>query len=908
MNRFSSETRSIFTVILVLLVVYWGWWLPGPRVANDYPNTSQDTLNSLMDLPRAWSSRYSEGMGEYSVFTLWSWPISFLSGLLANGGLNFDLIERLVFILPFIIVGTLGIWKFLERLNLSNPARIIASIFYLLNTYILLVIDGGQLMIALAYAWFPIAYLTIDNSLKGGMVKRILAGLSVWVLGFLDIRFIYILLLLTVARFLYEFIFIEKKDQLVQWTTNWLKTGFAAGIIALVLNAYWIITILKYPLPADEYNRLTQASFSNFYNLGHSLLLISPHWHENAFGKITPLKWEFILIPIASFLALLLRRYDKLVGFWTLVALISVFLAKGFSPPFPQVYQWFFENIPGFTLFRDSTKFFFLTSLSYSVLIGITVNESIKRFHTKKAVIIFSTLVILYLLVLVRPVWLGQMTGTFLIQNENNEYLQIKDLLQKDNTFSRVLWIPATIPLTYTDTSHPIVEARRIFSTRPFASGIVGSYEVFNFLREAPFMGELFDITGVGYIVYSFEEGKKSAEAYNYYQIFSQQLSNLKWLTKIPDLNISTFKTKESQERFFLASNLWGVIGSDEILNESTKSASLSLSRNALVFIQNDQSLIYKINDVPFVKIILLEKELTDLSASFIPQKNIYFPSMDLPSSPGQNGWWKRESADFLWWRNFIQQKYKLDNQDYYLGGGLAISEDEDELVLSRNKLSEGDLLLARVMVSPKSGVISFYQDDRFGEINTKMDLGKRFIKLTGNEEFLDRVFDYDRTNFKWFVVGNINNLPIRIKTSGDINVINALSVVSVEEWKRYLKAAEEIKSSDMIKAFQEENVDLHEGKIYFEKVNPTKYRIKVEGLEKPSVLVFNEKYDPKWMLNNKSPIILYNLLNGYIVENGEYTLEFEPQKYVNVGLGISFISLLVISFLILRLKSKYNK
>src|SRR3972149_11989213 len=193
-------------VALILLVVYWIWWLPGPRVATDFSLVSQTSLRKLMDFPQTWSTKGTEGLGEYTVFTLWSWPFSFINGVLANLGFSFSILERVLIILPFLIIGTLGIWKLGSYLNLSDNAKFISTLFYLTNTYILLLIDGGQLTIALSYVFFPIAYLAIEKSIQDGYRQKILAGIFVSIVGFLDIRFVYVLFLLCFARFLYEFL------------------------------------------------------------------------------------------------------------------------------------------------------------------------------------------------------------------------------------------------------------------------------------------------------------------------------------------------------------------------------------------------------------------------------------------------------------------------------------------------------------------------------------------------------------------------------------------------------------------------------------------------------------------------------------------------------------------------------
>src|SRR3989344_4373618 len=139
-------------LLIILFLIYWVWWVPGPRVATDFSLVSQPSLKSQMSLPSTWSLDGTEGLGQYTVFTLWSYPFSLLNGIFGNLGFSYTLLERILIIVPFLIIGTLSIWKFCEYLNLSDYAKFISTLFYLTNTYILLLIDGGQLTIGLAYA------------------------------------------------------------------------------------------------------------------------------------------------------------------------------------------------------------------------------------------------------------------------------------------------------------------------------------------------------------------------------------------------------------------------------------------------------------------------------------------------------------------------------------------------------------------------------------------------------------------------------------------------------------------------------------------------------------------------------------------------------------------------------------
>ena len=939
MRKQREQTFKFFILIFVLLAfVYWKWWTPGPRVANDFPIVTIASLQEQFDLPRIWSAKGAEGLGEYTVFTLWSWPMNVSSAMLANLGVGFEIQERLLFLIPIILIGSLTVWNLLSRYKLSTNSKFVSTLFYLANTYVILLIDGGQLSIALAYVWFPASFAAIEKSVEEGLDKKIFAGLSIWVLGLLDIRFVFVLLILCILRFFFEFVFFER-SKIITRTFSWLKSGVVIFVIFVLLNAYWLIPLSRVPISSQTFASLTEASNLDFAKLKHALLLLSPHWHKNVFGRVTPLLPEFILIPVLAFLAPVLRK-KKSVVFWFLVALVGIFLVKGSNPPLSGIYPWLFTHIPGFFLFRDPTKFFFLVALSYSVLIGITVDELSKRiniglnnyhatlrgssrikrfvwFLVNNSGIVLASFLATYLIFLARPVWLGRMTGTFSEPIYQKEYEDINKILQNDNNFSRVFWIPTKAPLGYSSPTHPSVEASRLVSKRPFAAGVVGTYEIFNFLREAPYMGELFDTAGIGYIAYPFPDTRREElkqDNIDYYFTFSDQLRSLDWVddTMIYHSPVISLRTKESQDHFFLTRNSFFVVGSDAIYNELVGVEGFKLRDNAIIFAEERAGVGNTCKGRPCT-VLLYEKNMLDFAATFIDENSFIFPAEQLDFSPstnsGSSSWWKRESADLVWWRNFLQEKYAIDNLDFDYGGGWSVAEGDLKLQITNYKLQKGGVLLARLMASSRGGRVEFYQgESKIGEVDTKVKQPEKVqIKLAGFKDIPERFLEYEKADFSWFEVGELKSSEaLIIKTQGDINVVNLLVSLPIDEWARIDELISEYKVVDWNNLKDNEKEELFKardrGTVSYTRISPTHYKIKVENLQKPATLAFSETYDPLWQLKGRSSYPLYSLINGFYVEkDGEYDLFFTPQKYVYPGLFVSGTTLIILIFLLFK-------
>lgn len=875
------KSKYFFILIIIIVATFWIWWIGGPRVANDFSYISSDFLKLQLDMPRAWNERGAEGLGEYGVFILWSYPINLIFGALTYIGLNFQIWERILIIL-FILLGSMSIWKLLGDYALSDKAKLIGSISYLLNTYTILLIDGGQISIALAYALFPLTFLIVCKAVYLNLKSKIVAGFFVVLLGFFDIRFIFILFLLIFLKTLFELVTYRKNNPLMI-CKRWFFTGLIITVVVITLNAFWLFAYIKTPIAPDIFESFTKISDS-LINIGHSFLLISPHWFKNVFGKISPLYPEFILLPILVLLAPIFWKKDKNIAFWLFVAVLSIFLTKGGGEPLPSIYPYLHSNIPGFSFFRDSTKFFFLVTLSYSVLLTFT-SEKIFRIFLKKRISGFILIAfIAYLIYLIRPVFLNQMTGTFSIQSAEKEFLSLNNILQNDKNFGRVFWIPTTFPLSYSDLKHPIVEASRVFNRIPFVFGVKGTYEIFNFLRESPYMGEIFDIASIAYIAYPFPDIKKgtlSADDKSYYHTFLGQLNNLPWTgEKIDRSTIPLLKTSSHKDRIFAAKNSWIVFGSDEVFLEATKSAGLTLANNGIIFAEDKLGNGFLFDQFPEAKIILNKKTETDLAASFIPERQVIFPASQLSVKPNQAGWWKNDGKDLISWRDFLQTKYNIDNKDFDLEGGWAVGEGASEYQISNTKYQKGNVLLARVMESSRSGKLSFYQGDKLiGAINTNRE----------------------ETTLRWFEVGILLKASdLIIKTEGDINVINALATVDPADWRSYQNQAKGL--SGRITEFIPGNTDNALVKTSYKRINQTRYRILVSDLTSPGMMVFSATYHPGWKLNGISSVAAYGFLNGFqINRNGEFILEFAPQKDIQVGMIISlFGCILLISYLLI--------
>ncbi|MEK7090987.1 MAG: hypothetical protein AAB887_00585 [Patescibacteria group bacterium] len=852
--------------------------------AHDFPYLFLDQAAGLFRLPLTWATQSHDSLGVFTLSTLWNWPYGLLYGLAGKIGLNFTLSTLFFGILPVFILGWFTIGKLLKSHSLSSPARFVGQFLFIANTYILMLIDGGQLSLAVAYSFFPLVILYLPSRLN--FVLAIIA------ISFLDIRYLYILFIPIGLKIFFDF----------RHTFKYLITGLFTGLILIGLHSYWILPSIlsKGPSLPSTYTRPAQVDALSFASLSHAFLLIHPHWPKNIFGQVATPSPYFLLLPILTFLPLVVFRKNVTIGYWSTLAIIAAFLVKGSGSPFPQVYSWLFSHIPGFSLFRDPTKFFPLLALSYSVLIAFSADFIYMR---RRSWFIFIPL---YLTLLLVPIFLGETTGLFSKARNQDSYLKLASFMNNDLSPGSLLWVPSKPPLGYSSPTHPSIDALTLLDKRPFATGVVGSYELLNFLRDATYSGELLNIASIKYLAISSVDPKRDSlkiEDIQYRDIFTKQLTSLPWVSSYQKFGpVTLLQTKIHQPLFFIPSTTTFVVGPDDIYNTEVK-----LSNKALVFVESQPNLLSQIRQFPQAKILLNHKTNLDAAAALLPRESFLFPSPLLNFSPDSSGWWKREASDLISWRDFLQQKYNLDNQDFDYGGGWSISEGAHTLTVKQSSSCQSDcILLARVMTSPQGGKIHFSNSQQaIGEIdtiNSNPSPSTITRKLTGYQDTADQIFTYNRADFLWHEVGQLSDSsPISISTEGNINVVNSLAVIPSRSW-------EKLKSQAVQLVTIASSPSNDNPQVSYQQLGPAHYRVKVTGLTHPATLAFVQNYDPFWKLSGQTPIPLYGMINGFSIPGaGEYDLIFSPQKYVNFGLAISVTTLLVLLLLLYNGHRKHD-
>ncbi len=841
--------------------------------AHDFPYIYPKLAEKLLTWPWLWNAKDHDGLGVNTIDTLWGWIQELFFGGLTKLGTSWSVVATIFGVILLFLFSWIGLGKLLNGYKLSKQSVFIGRLFFLTNTYILLLVDGGQLNLAVAYSLLPLSIYLLDKKIY----KFSLAALFI---SFLDLRIIYVLCLVVLIHLLFN----------IRNFGHYLKLGVTTGVLLICSHAYWIFPALmsRGPMLPQTYTRSAQVLNLSFADISHALTLRQPHWWQNIYGQTRHPEWYFWLIPIIAFSSLIFYKKNKTISFWSCVGIVGIFLVKGFNTPLSGFYLWAFNNVPGWNLFRDPTKFYFLICLSFSVLWSFATN-----YLTKKHSWIVVGLSI-YLLIVALPVYQGKMSGLFSIPRYEKDYKSLASFLET-STPGKIVWFPEKPPVGYSDPDHLSINATTLSQRRPFAVGTVGAYDTLNFLRDATHSGQLFAAAGIKYIAIAASDpirDSQKPEDLNYRKIFTNQLSALPWISERKNFGpITLLETKTTKKLFYLTPTTNFIIGSDSIYKNQP-----NIFESAAIFAEEHPGILNKITNFSNANLVLNSKTKLDVTAALMPENKFIFPANSLLFSPNSTGWWKRETADFVAWRDFLQQKYNLENQDFDFGGGWAVSEGKNNLTLNLPECINNCILMARLMVSPKSGSISFFESSRLlGSVNTYKETNDISSQIFGLGQAADQTFTYKQADFLWYEVGAAEGGILEISTEGSINVVNALALISKNELTELKNKAEQLTNS------YQHLTPYTSGDIYYKQINPAHYQITVSGLTSPASIIFSQNFDTFWRLGDSPSVKAYSLLNAFPLEkNGVYDVYYLPQKYMQTGLIISGFTVILFCIIIL--------
>ncbi len=512
-----------------------------------------ETLRYFSVIPQAWDSSLNTGIGQSGLSTLWINQYLNLTSSLTTAGLPWPLVALIFWQLPPLILSALGAY-YAFGLLFPNMKRwgYVAAIIYTCNTYFFLMYLGGQLGVALAYGVFPFVVGKIISSLlsKEGARSTVVNGFLLGLLVLFDIRIAFLAVLFVVFAWVHG--------------SRSVRDGMYCIVIPLCvatgLHAYWILPLVLFrqnPLAGAGVVAVGEAlSFFSFADFSHAFSLLHPNWPENIFGKTYFLQPEFLLIPLAAFFVLLVRKkeYAGNVRFFAFVALTGAFLSKGTQEPFGVVYERLYSVLPGFTMFRDPTKFYSITALAYAMLIPHMVHwvsEHARRLLKNRNASFIVVVIVVFLWLVPLQTHALRIVHSLKGYTLPEEYGRLTRFLADQPQFFRTLWIPQWQRFGYFSDMHPAIGRFELLRDASAAGQLVELH--------VPQMQEKLSRLAVKYIIVPYDSEKELFLHDRTYdeQQYNQTLTALRgteWLKEIRGFgDIGVFELiHPGQRRFFV--------------------------------------------------------------------------------------------------------------------------------------------------------------------------------------------------------------------------------------------------------------------------------------------------------------------------------------------------------------------
>lgn len=557
-----KNTLFCFILTAAFLVLVFRNWIASPQiVGGDWPYFYEENIKAFSILPPAWSSVHGNGLGG----PLLAYPLDsylYFTGWLFSNILHIPwaILYKFIWFGMFLFLGGFSIYRLLRQILPKVPFAyaFLGVIIHLTNTYILLVVGGGQMGVALGYAIAPLV-LTKFISLTNALVKNskvyslsLTAGLVFSLQVLFDFRIAYITLF-AVLIYVLSILISQSMKKTRVIILLLIYVFFIPLTITSLLHAYWVLPLLftsqsSLAQLGAGYTSVEALRFFSFAKFENTIGLLHPNWPENIFGKVGFMKAEFIFLPIIAYASLLFikikEQKEKIyILYFALLGLVCAFLAKGTNDPFGNFYAWLFVHFPGFNMFRDSTKWYTLVAISYSVLIPYSVSRiynwikfqsrlSLSNYKFAKSKVFnfqnfFIFFVISIALFLIHPALFGQLGGTFKNHEMPAEYIQLKNMLLKDKEFSRTMWIPRMQRFGFTNQNHPATEAPLLLNT----SSSVGMIKELNKEDSQKTLSEL----SIKYIIIPYDSEKEiflKDRIYNDLEriYLKNELDKIKWL------------------------------------------------------------------------------------------------------------------------------------------------------------------------------------------------------------------------------------------------------------------------------------------------------------------------------------------------------------------------------------------
>nr|MBI5455848.1 hypothetical protein [Candidatus Levybacteria bacterium] len=431
-------------------------------IGSDWGYFFQETMNEWFPIHSLWNPQLN--FGYYDFVSAPFLFIFFLRGLLTLLHIDFVFIDRILYLYPIAFITPLSMFYLCYKYTKNLMASFFGSLVYSINTYIL-TLEIGHFNLAFVYAIFPLLFLTFSSFLDRPRYKQFILFLFLIFLSFTyEARITFIAILILILYFVFRTLFYKGESSFKNIVL--LVKYFLLSLIIFI----GFLSFLILPLIAVKDMGIGDVAGRGFFGaeffpIQNAFALFHPFWD----GTITtefvqqPIPFYFWFFPIIAFSSFFYVKKDKKIIFFSVLALIGIFLSKGITDPLGFIYKFLYFNIPGFSFFREPSKFYIIVAFSYSLLFAYFikyfvdhVNKKINRQSLKLIINIFLFIFIsLIFLPIAKPVVNRTLADSFRSTIVPEDYFVLKNYLLSQKDFYRVMYLPNRQRFEFLSSNHP---------------------------------------------------------------------------------------------------------------------------------------------------------------------------------------------------------------------------------------------------------------------------------------------------------------------------------------------------------------------------------------------------------------------------------------------------------------------
>lgn len=622
-----SRVLDIIILIILAIIGHRAWFGPGILDFGEFDFVWKEALRSFFSLPYIWVT--DTYLGAYNTL-FYTYPQLLLSGLIASLGFGHAVIERVVYFFPYLFLSLFSMYYFSYVLFKKRIICFFATLFFVFNTYILQIVAGGVMDGAVAYSLSP---LILAFFIKGFKDKQIINGFLTGVFLSLCIVFYPPTAYLVMAAMALFFLALlvdkttSKRPRIIS-LIGYLLFTFS---ISIIFHFYWILPTLfiKAPGVIPGHESIGWLYTLSYAKLSHALSIYSVWWPPGSQG-VQAVRIQYFLISVLVFIGIISGFKDKNVRLLAIIALISVFFAKGTNRPFGQVYVWFFRYFPGGSMFRVPGKFHCLTNLAYAPLLGIGVDflaNVLRKIESRKLKItfkrnilkpIFLFFIFCVMLYLVFPAFQNKMGGTFQTKQIPKEYREIKQFIKEQKPGFRTFWRPRRGRFAFYSRQYPLLDANQyhFYSSESARYYFSDNYNPYIF-EETNSLAKILGILNVKYCFLPLEEEYLLRGKEYYIETFDKQVGLKK--IKVGE-NIEVFENQYLAPRFFATDKAALVVGGRKALFLLASLENMDLRKWAIFFsdqLKQKSNVLLDYIDT----LIFYDKDINDLALGLIDEE-----------------------------------------------------------------------------------------------------------------------------------------------------------------------------------------------------------------------------------------------------------------------------------------------